>query len=436
MNDALSANTQAILLLTAPLITGRDQPPSNPLSPGEYRRVARALREAQAQPEDLLGENAGALIRQCAPQDADRLAFLLGRGFLLAQAVELWQSRAIWVISRADDQYPRVLKERLREDAPAVLYGCGDVGLLGSGLAVVGSRDVDNSLIEYAEAIGRLAAKANRTIVSGAARGIDQAAMRGALESGGRAVGVLADSLERTVVNRENRSFLMEGQLVLVSPYDPAARFNVGHAMQRNKIIYALADAAVVVSSDYEKGGTWAGAIEQLSKLRLVPVFVRASGLPGPGLQALARRGALSWPEPVTPEELDDLLHEHADRFQRGALQQIQPELSVAPGLDHESDAPLCKDSEISTQPPGGDTPDDSSSDLLFNTVRSLAGRLTSPMTEEQVAFEWGVSKTQARAWLQRLVDEGVIKRHTRPLRFGVTSPRSVQPSLFVEGDG
>ena len=53
----------------------------------------------------------------------------------------------------------------------------------------------------------------------------------------------------------------MDGRLVFISPYDPAAGFSVRHAMQRNKIIYALADAALVVASDFEKGGTWAGAI-------------------------------------------------------------------------------------------------------------------------------------------------------------------------------
>ena len=143
------------------------------------------------------------------------------------------------------------------------------------GLAVVGSRQVDDALVEYTEGIGRLVAKARRTLVSGGARGIDQAAMRGALEAGGKVAGVLADSLERTAMNREHRNLLMDGQLVLISPYDPSAGFNVGNAMQRNKLIYALADAALVVSSDYEKGGTWAGAVEQLEKLQLVPVYVR-----------------------------------------------------------------------------------------------------------------------------------------------------------------
>jgi predicted Rossmann fold nucleotide-binding protein DprA/Smf involved in DNA uptake len=117
---------------------------------------------------------------------------LLARGFLLGQAVERWHARAIWVVSRADSTYPQRLKARLREDAPPVQYGCGDRRLLESGgLAVLGSRNVDKSPIEYTEAIGRLAAAAGATLESGGARGIDQAAMRGALEAGGRVAGVL-----------------------------------------------------------------------------------------------------------------------------------------------------------------------------------------------------------------------------------------------------
>ena len=129
--------------------------------------------------------------------------------------------------------------------------------------------------------------------------------MRGALEAGGKVTGVLADSLEKASMNREHRRLLLDGQLVLVSPYDPGAGFNVGHAMQRNKLIYALADASLVVSSDVNKGGTWAGAVEQLEKLKLVPVYVRSTGHPSEGLEALRSKGAVPWPNPQEPDALD-----------------------------------------------------------------------------------------------------------------------------------
>ena len=309
MSETLSLNTKAILLLTAPLIVGRGKgkEPADLLTPGEYTKLALYLQETGRQPADLLEADIDQLLGDRRHiLDQNRLKRLLDRGFLLSQVVERWQTRAIWVVSRTDEAYPQKLKVRLKKDSPSLLYGCGDREILNTGgLAVVGSRNANDLLIEYTHEIGRLAAKARQTIVSGAARGIDRAAMSGALEAGGKVTGVLADSLEQTVMTREHRNLLLEGQLVLISPYDPNAGFNAGHAMQRNKVIYALADAALVVNADINKGGTWAGAIEQLEKLHLVPVYVRSTGETSRGLDALKNKGAMPWPNPADANDLD-----------------------------------------------------------------------------------------------------------------------------------
>src|SRR5665213_2266907 len=128
MIEPLTSNTQAILLLTAPLVAGRGESSSDLLSLGEYNRLARLLREKQKQPADLIGSDANELIEICAqPFGRARLDGLLGRGFLLSQAVERWNARGIWVISRADSRYPKRLKARLKEEAPPLLYGCGEI---------------------------------------------------------------------------------------------------------------------------------------------------------------------------------------------------------------------------------------------------------------------------------------------------------------------
>lgn len=420
MMPNLSLNTQAILMLTAPLIAGRN--PGNPdtLSPNEYKRLARHLREIERQPADLVSTDAPEVIRACANVvEEGRLHRLLGRGFLLSQAYGHWQARAIWVVSRADSEYPARLKERLRENAPAVLYGCGDRGLLESGgLAVVGSRHVDGALVDYTLSIGQIAARAGRMLISGGAKGIDQAAMRGALEAGGKACGVLADSLERTAMSREHRNLLLDGHLVLISPYDPGAGFNVGNAMQRNKLVYALSDAALVVSSDLDKGGTWAGAIEQLDKLRLVPVYVRSAREGSPGLEALHKKGALAWPDPQDPGGFDTL-------FNPPVPTPTQHRLSLPEG---EAPEPVGQ-APVEGPPAVGDAAEAaaSSADLLFAAVRgAMRELLKTPMNDAEIAAELNVTPAQAKAWLQRLVDEGVVQKNKKPIGYIVK-----QPNLF-----
>jgi len=461
MTNSLSTNAKAILLLTAPLIAERGASSTELLSPGEYKRLARHLREVQHEPADLLSDDGGDLLRSCRIiVEETRIQRLLGRGFLLSQAVERWQARAISVISRADPEYPRRLKARLREEAPAILYVCGNTSLLESGgLAVVGSRDADEALIEYTVDIGQLAARAGTTIVSGGAKGIDQAAMRGALEAGGKATGVLSDSLEKASMNRENRTVLIDGQLVLVSPYDPNAGFNVGNAMRRNKLIYALADASLVVSSDVDKGGTWSGAVEQLDKLRLVRVYVRSTERPSNGLNALQNKGALPWPNPrdasafqtifetaratsaaMTPGALSLFPEDRSvgrSRHTATGLKELSStskapiESSPTPSVVHDVDQVVRTVREVSRTPdirgaiqPGSTTVSDVQmlpAQALFAAVRVVIRDLLElPMKESDVAAVLGVTTPQVKAWLQRLVEEGELEKLKKPVRYVV----------------
>ena len=464
MTPSLSPNTQAILLLTAPLIVGRNTPSDDLLSPSEYKRLARHLRDLQHQPADLLLPDAAALLDACQSIiEKNRMQRLLARGFLLSQAVERWQTRAIWIISRADAAYPRRFKTRLREDAPPILYGCGNLALLETGgLAVVGSRHVTSALSDYTASIGQLAAHAGRTLISGGARGIDQAAMRGALEAGGKACGILADSLEKTTMNRENRNLLLDERLILISPYDPNAGFNVGNAMQRNKLIYALADASLVVNSDLNKGGTWAGAVEQLDKLKFVPVFVRSVGEPSDGLDALRKKGAFLWPNPTdlcefervfdtpfsssesSPSPESNLLlpfgntapsndkvysanPQAAEEINEPRTPYLTPEQATPPtkqppSLQSRMDTAENTQESIHTATEATPSP----AETLFATVREVSQRLLNePLKEAEFAAALSISPTQAKSWLQRLVAEGLLDKLDKPTRYVLTSPPS-----------
>lgn len=283
----LSPDTQAVMLLC-----GRfgERNGADPLSLGEYGRLVQWLIARSLRPAELVEKGAHAELVE-AKLDPGRIDALLGRGAAMALATEKWLRSGLWIISRSDEEYSRRLKKKLGYDAPALLFGAGEAELLDAGgLAIVGSRNASELELDFTRDVAARCAKDGLAVVSGGARGVDAAAMQGAGEGGGRVIGVLADSLLRASVNRENRHGIEEGRLVLVSPFNPEAGFNAGNAMQRNRHIYALSDYALVVQSDLEKGGTWAGAAENL-KAGWVPLFVRDDPASN-GIAGLVKRGA------------------------------------------------------------------------------------------------------------------------------------------------
>ncbi len=306
----LSEDSQVTLLLCSPLLASKTKGVA-PLSPGEFNELTRQL-EREGRPLAALREDKSAaeiLARLNGTVDVEQVTALLGRGFLLSLALEKWSSAGLWVMTRSDPAYPARFNGRLKHQAPPLLHGVGDSALLaGGGLAIVGSRDVDEAGSEFTRRVAEACAREGIAVVSGGARGVDQISMLAALEAGGRVVGVLADSLARSAVSARARDAIQEGRLTLVSAFDPEAGFNVGNAMARNKQIYSLADYGVVVSSGYNEGGTWSGAVEQLERLRCVPVFVREGETAPDGNRKLLGRGAISFPaEPWTPSLTDSL---------------------------------------------------------------------------------------------------------------------------------
>lgn len=447
MNTEISINTKAILLLTAPLLVGKEAAVTKVLAPREYKKLAHYLHGIKRQPADLLYNDSSELIRACGDLffEEGRIEKLLNRAFLLSQVIDRWQSLGIWVLSRADPQYPRRLKLKMKSDAPPILYGCGDVNLLDlGGVAVVGSRKVGQDLIDYAASVGKLAAQSSRMVISGGAKGVDRAAMQGCLDCGGIVCEVLAEHLESAALKRSNRDYLISGNMVLISAYDPSAGFSVGHAMQRNKLIYALSDASLVVNSDLNKGGTWAGALEQLDKLHYVPVFVRSSGTHSDGLEALQYRGAIPWPNPKSKEEflnvfdasftqlrnVDselDLLGKMVD-VEELATEQCSPE-NLQHGSQQAESGRVCGigehnnseawfvDESLESAAAELDVKntEKNPSDILFSVVRELIVEvLKFPMRDVDIASVLGVSVTQARTWLHYLVDEGVVVKQKK----------------------
>jgi predicted Rossmann fold nucleotide-binding protein DprA/Smf involved in DNA uptake len=309
----LSPDAQVILLLCSSLGLPRNDPQALPLAIDEWNDLERRIMQSDVKTPGALLEPGSHASLGVSAALGERLQQLLGRGGQLAIELERLASLGIWVVTRAGSSYPERLRLTLGDKAPPVFFGAGDESLLSrEGVAIVGSRDVDEAGSEFALLAGQKCAAAGLTVISGAAKGVDRQSMTGALEAGGTTVGVLADSLEAAIANRETRQLVMGGRVTLITQVHPRAGFTVGLAMQRNKVIYALARYVLVVASAKESGGTWAGAVANL-RAGWVPLFVRAGDNVPEGNAALMRMGGIELPETSLAgiDDLKDWLEEH-----------------------------------------------------------------------------------------------------------------------------
>jgi len=310
MTEFLTNDTKATILLCA--VLGNDHS-VKPLAQKEYTTLVQWLIKNSMRPEDLLKQENADAAATGSQIDLHRFNSLLGRGVQLAFAVEEWQRNGIWIISRSDRDYPLRYKRHLKDKAPPLLFGVGDKALLqGGGVAIVGSRNVDIEGETFTRQTAELCAYNKISVISGGARGVDQIAMTAALEAGGISIGVLAENLLKKSIERSARNAITRGLLVLLSPYHPNAHFTIGTAMGRNKLVYAMADYGLVVNAEHNKGGTWAGATEELKRDNALTVFIRSQGNIPLGNKKLLESGALEWPEIKNRENLSQQLSDVA----------------------------------------------------------------------------------------------------------------------------
>jgi predicted Rossmann fold nucleotide-binding protein DprA/Smf involved in DNA uptake len=467
----LTTTAQAIILLTS-YFGKQDKDAAKPLTNAEWARFAMWLRDSQLSPAGLLGENKHELLSQWRDPKkkitTERIEALLLRGHSMALALEKWSRSGLWVITRADkESYPKRLLQKLGYQAPPVLYGCGEKELLKSGgVAVVGSRKAELSDLNYTEQLGIKTANSGITTVSGGARGVDETSMLGAMNAGGNVIGILADSLLRTSTSAKYRSGLMNGNVVLVSPFYPEAGFNRFNAMDRNKYIYCLADTSVVVHSG-PKGGTWEGAIQNIKK-DWVPTWVKQTQDQQAGNAAIVNAGAKWCTDSITELDITSLFvsnqSDSADiSAQNDLFGQSQTDLFSQPLEQPEADVEVNSSntnserkavddveapSVMQSEPNTGETNKselksvDSSEhavkeneekassssnpqseqvgkDSFFNLfLLHLQEVATKSVTEAELVETTGLHKSQVKAWLKDALEQEQITKLTRPVRY------------------
>jgi DNA processing protein len=235
-----------------------------------------------------------------------------------AAELELCRQNDITVLTQADPEYPRLLREI--PDPPAVLFVKG--ALLANdalAVAIVGTRHATRYGLDQAERLAAGLARAGLTVVSGLARGVDGAAHRAALEAGGRTIAVLASGLLKIFPpEHQELSQAVTNHGAILSEAPPTREPLSGMFPPRNRLITGLSLGLIVVEAADRSGALISArhAMEQNREVFAVPG--RIDSRMSRGCHGLIRDGArlVSSVDDVL-EELGPLVEPARDRHGR-----------------------------------------------------------------------------------------------------------------------
>jgi len=181
---------------------------------------------------------------------------------------------SIRILTMQDADYPARLRDIF--EPPCLLYVKGKLPVFDeeAAIAVVGTRKATPYGVSAAEKLAFGLAGQGALVVSGAARGIDTAAHRGALRAGKRTVAVLGGGID--VVYPEENTWLyrdIAASGALISEYPPGTPALGRHFPVRNRILSGLCVATLVVEAPERSGAliTANTALEQGRDVFAVP---------------------------------------------------------------------------------------------------------------------------------------------------------------------
>ena len=231
-------------------------PERKPLTPAQFRKLARRVRDSEKAPGERELERKDLTKLGYSTEEACRILELFSEEALLERYLARAEKFGCVPLTRLTPGYPGRILDALGDDAPGCIWARGDLSLLErSGIALIGSRELRPENARFAREVGIQAARQGLTLISGNARGADRTAQDACLSNGGGVISIVADRLTDPVPVK-NVLYLSEEGFDL--------EFSAQRALSRNRCIHALGMTTIAAQCSLKTGGTWDGSVKNL----------------------------------------------------------------------------------------------------------------------------------------------------------------------------
>lgn len=316
------------------------------------------------------------------------------------EEVRLAEEQGVRILCREDADYPRPLT--FIPDPPICLYVMGEVTREDAlSIGIVGSRQASLYGIEQAQRFSELLCRAGLTVISGMARGIDQAAHMAAIRAGGRTIAVLGCGLCHCYPPEsiELRDKIRAGGAV-VSELPMGTRPTTQTFPRRNRIIAGLSLGTLVIEAGLRSGALITARLASEYNREVFALPGRVDTQQAEGTNDLIRQGGAKLVTGLA--DILDELGEAGEILARGQAEQEKPTGPNGPDMTAGAGGREAQEA-ASSGSGGGPMP------AAQKAVYDIVGG--EPVHLEQIAVQCDLPIGQVSAALTLLQLRGLVKQ-------------------------
>lgn len=196
-------------------------------------------------------------------EEAEQILKRLESMIDVLKQLAFYESRGIGVITKFEVDYPDVFCQRLKKNAPLILYYCGNYQLLKQeAISIAGPVHATKQMNQNTKHVVDKINDEGYHLMTSGHQGCESIGLAHQLNRGGHVILFVANDLYKKRL--EYLKYIRNQRMLIISHRKPDSEYDVVESLVRNSFIYALCTTNFIIHSELNTGALWFSAIQNL----------------------------------------------------------------------------------------------------------------------------------------------------------------------------